>query len=200
MKHTYYCIAQGKKYWSRSYVWSSLDKSKKFDTREKAEDQMMFLASSNSRYSGIKNLLDLKIIEIEQEITETQVFDNKPVLVNAIIRSNLSEKEYSLGNFWDSLKKKKWQDVAAYIVKVKSDNTSRYYSHITQEKLQTIRKDMRLLNMKATQYRSQGRFFAFKNQEDAFNAKMTLDVEYMIDINKLREDSKKELGNVKATP
>lgn len=142
-------------------------------------------------YSGLTDKTLKEWFPYELEIEKIEVIHQPAgslnvdsTVKNMFISNKLQDVSYSLSRFWDNAIKKNYADNIKFIVKLDiSKGKSR------AEAVKEARAQLRLLGIKTRTFREYDGMFGFYDRDQAFKARLTLNVTELIDI----DDIKKEL-------
>lgn len=126
---------------------------------------------------------DPEVVKVEVTYTESGVIDVSSTVRNMFISNKLQDTSYRLSRFWDNAIKKGYADEIEYIVDLKADRESDRQSRVLE-----ARSQLRLLGIKTRTFREYQGMLGFYNRDQAFKARLTLDIADFIDITELKKE------------
>jgi len=153
--------------------------------------QKLYTSSNRGNsYAGLTDETLKKWFPYEMEIVKTEVIykdagatDQGSVVRNMFISNKLQDTSYALARFWDNAIKKEYADKIEYVMQL---NIARGAKRM--DKVKEARAQLRLLGVKTRTFREYEGMFGFYNKDQAFKARLTLDVLHSIDITEIKKE------------
>lgn len=126
---------------------------------------------------------DLEIVKTEIVRNDVGATSLETHVRNVILSRRLNENAYHFGQFWQNALKKGYADDIQFIVHLKREpGTAR------STMIKDARAQLRLLGIKTRTFKEFNGMFGFYNRDQAFKARLTLDVDSYIDVSEIRKD------------
>lgn len=104
------------------------------------------------------------------------------------MRCELEKIDHSLVHFYDTMDRKGVADKIEFIFTLKGDKQRWGGSVVSKEKILEARAQLRLLGVKTRTFREYRGSFGMLNREQAMRARLTLDIERVVDLGKIRTE------------
>ncbi|MNK57793.1 hypothetical protein D3C87_768570 [compost metagenome] len=126
---------------------------------------------------------DLEIVKTEVIHKDAGVISLATHVKNVFLAKKISNTNYSFGRFWENATKKGYADQIEYVVQL-----DQVKGTPTSQTVKEARAQLRLLDIKTRTFREYQGMFGFYNRDQAFKARLTLNVKDSIDVAKLRKE------------
>lgn len=126
---------------------------------------------------------EIEIAKFEVIHKPESVINVDSTIRNMFISNKLQDISYSLSRFWDNAIKKDYADQIEFVVKLVQQKGER-----RDKTVKDARTHLRNLGIKTRTFREYDGMFGFYNREQAFKARLTLDVEAFIDIVEIKKE------------
>lgn len=126
---------------------------------------------------------DLEVVKIKVSYEETDSTDVRNAVRNMVIANKLQDVSYGFSDFWSNATKQNYENKIKYIFSVNQERTK-----TRAETMKEAREKLRLLGIKGRTYREYSGMFGFYDKDQAFKARLTLDVNQFIDIEEITKD------------
>jgi hypothetical protein len=132
-----------------------------------------------------------EIVELELKPFETKTLDIKEYLNYTALRHKVEKlNDYQMTGFIDHMRKIKVLDKIEFMFKLKPKDENRYHYGVDMATIKEARSQLRLLGIKTRTFRERRGVFGMMDRDQAFKARLALEVTDMVDLGKMR----KELG------
>lgn len=176
-----------KKLWNGDRRWSKFgDTGKMWPNRKAAEDAIEYFF----RYSKSFNVKDMRcmpekweIVEVELQETEKAVHNISDFLEYSLVREEVNQRHRGLNWFMDTMRKRGVHNDIEFIFVLKPREGTRY---VDSERIKEARAHLRQLGVKTRTFRENNGSFGMLNREQAMRARLTLDVQEVIDLAEIR--------------
>jgi hypothetical protein len=126
---------------------------------------------------------DLEIVKVKVTYEETETAEVNNAVRNMLIANKLQDVSYSFSDFWNNATKQNYEHKIKFIFSVNQLRTQ-----TRAETMKEARDKLRLLGIKGRTYREYSGMFGFYDKDQAFKARLTLDVNQFIDIEEIKRD------------
>lgn len=174
-------------FWDGDIRWSKFnDKGKTFKTRATAEKAVSYVFRYRDSFPKTNVELctdEWEIVEYEVTYTENQVHSIQEYMKHCKLKAEISKIDYQCGWFMETMYRKGKADQVQFLFKLKPHGGKRY---VDFHRIKEGRAHLRQLGVKTGSFKESRGVFGMLDREQAMRARLTLDVECVIDLTELR--------------
>lgn len=192
--------ATGKFWMGETRYLSFNSKGKEWPSSEKAQEQLVRMASYGTRWNNV-NLEKVykywEIVEVQYTAAETKKEDVKAVLREHEVRriamesleKNKQVNSWYVSQFFTNMTRKKVMDQIEFILFIKPAEGS---NHVDMERVIEARAQLRQLGVKTRTFREHSGMFGMMDRDQAMKARLVLDLTAVVDLGACRAEAAKK--------
>jgi hypothetical protein len=175
-------------YWDGDIRWSKFnDKGKVYKSRATAEKAVSYLINYRSNFPKMNlelNTENWEIVEYEVAYTENKIHSIEEYMKHCKLKTEIAKIDQTCGYFMDKMYRMDKASEVQFLFKLKPSDGKRY---IDFERIKEGRAHLRQLGVKTHSFKESRGVFGMLNREQAMRARLTLDVDKVIDVAEIRE-------------
>ena len=182
-------------FWNGDVRWSKFDETgRTWKTKPSVENSIAHFF----RYSKTFNIQTLssmpekwEIVEVVLSEVEQDTHDITDFLAFSLIKSEINKVNYKYAWFLETMRKRGVDENVEFIFKLKPFAGN---SRVCAERIKEARAHLRQLGVKTRTFREYNGMFGMMNREQAMRARLTLDVDEIVDLGDIRRKVHAGLG------
>jgi hypothetical protein len=178
-------------FWNGDMRWSKFDdKGKQFRSRSAAEQAVARVFKYHESFPSVKVKISTEnweVVEYAVSYTEAGTHDIKEYMNYCKLKAEISYIDHMCGWFMETMYRKVHVDKIQYLFKLKASEDRYGYRHISFDTIKEGRAHLRQLGVKTRSFKEARGVFGMLDREQAMRARLTLEVDTVIDVSEIRQ-------------
>lgn len=175
-------------YWNGDMRWSKFeaDKGKIYKSKAAAEKAVAYVFRYRESFPKLNVEISTdnwEIVEYEVVHTENAIHSIQDYMKHCKLKAEISKIDHNCGWFMETMYRKGHADQVQFLFKLKPKGGTRYVDFI---RIKEARSHLRQLGVKTRSFKESRGVFGMLDREQAMRARLTLDVDKVIDVSEIR--------------